>query len=66
MASARFSAIESPSARRFGLSVPVRGQKVKGIGPSAFEILIGSREQEPAGPTDRAAIATSFGHDVDT
>ena len=28
--------------------------------------MIGSREEEPAGPTDRTAIAASFRHDVDT
>ena len=46
--------------------MPVRGQEVKGIGPSALEVLIGSREEEPAGPTDRPAITASFGHDLNT
>ena len=66
MASPGFRAIKSTSASRFLLIVPVKGQKVKGIGPSALEVLIRSREEEPAGPTDRTAIATSFRHDVDT
>ena len=65
MASPGFAAIKIPSASRLGLILPVSGQKVKGIGPSALEELLRSREKEPAGPTDRTAIATSFGHDVD-
>ena len=65
MASPRFVAIKSASARGLELIMPVRGQEVKGIGPSPLEVLIGSREQEPAGTADRTTITTSFGHDVD-
>jgi hypothetical protein len=65
MASAWLTVIKSPSASRLGLILPVWGQKVKGVSPSALEVLIGSREQEPARTTDRTAIATCFGHDVD-
>ena len=66
MASPGFAAIKIPSASRLGLILPVLGQKVKGIGPSALEELIGSREKEPTGSTDRTAIAARFRHDVDT
>ena len=65
MARPGFVAAKSASASRLVLILPVKGQKVKGIGPSPFEVLIGSREEEPAGSTDRTAIAASFGHDVD-
>ena len=65
MARPGFSAIKSPSTSRFLLVLPVRGQKVKGIGPSAFEVLIRSREQEPAGSTDRTVVTASFRHDLD-
>ena len=61
-----FVAAKSTTTNRFGLIVPVWGQKVKCIGPSAFEELIGSREEEPAGPTDRTAVAASFRHDFNT
>ena len=66
MASPWFVAIKSPSAGRLVLILPVWGQKVKGIGPSSLEVLIGSREQEPARTTNRTAITASFRHDVDT
>ena len=66
MASPRFAAVKSPSASRLELILPVRGQKVKGIGPSPLEVLLRSREQEPARTTDRTTIATCFGHDLDT
>ena len=66
MASPRFGAIKSPSASGFLLILPVKGQKVKGISPSPFEIGVRSREEEPAGTTDRTVITTSFRHDVDT
>jgi len=66
MASLRFIAVESTSARRFLLILPVCGQKVKGIGPSALEVLIGSRKEESAGSTNRALIAYCLGHDLDT
>ena len=45
--------------------MPVGRQKVKGVSPGAFEVLIGSREQEPARPTDRTAVTASFGHNLD-
>ena len=64
MASSGFVAFRSTTGRGLVLIVPVLGQKVKGIGPSALEELIGSREKEPAGSTDRTAIATSFGHNL--
>ena len=66
MASPGFAAIKSPSARGLELILPVQGQKVKGIGPSAFEVLVRSREKEPAGSANRTFIAARFGHDVDT
>ena len=66
MASPGFAAIKSPSASGLVLILPVLGQKVKSIGPGALEILLGSREEKPAGSTDRTAIATSFGHDFNT
>ena len=47
MASSRFVAIKSATASRFLLILPVKGQKVKGIGPGSLEILTGSREEEP-------------------
>jgi len=65
MARPGFGAVESASAIRSGLILPVRGKKVKGIGPSALEELIRSREEEPAGTADRTAIAASFRHDAD-
>ena len=65
MTGSGFVAVEGPLASRLGLILPVKGQKVKGIGPSALEELIRSREQEPAGSTDRTAVAASFGHDLD-
>ena len=46
--------------------LPIEGQKIKGIGPSALEEGVRDREQEPAGPSDRPAIAASFRHDVNT
>ena len=66
MASARFSAVASTSANGFVLILPVVGQKVKCIGPSALEVSIGSREEEPAGTTNRTAIAARFRHNLDT
>ena len=64
MASPRFVAIKSATASRFLLILPVKGQKVKCIGPGTFEIGVRSREEEPAGPTDRTAITTGFRHDL--
>ena len=64
MTNTRLAAVKSTSASRLVLILPVKGQKVKGIGPSALEVLIRSREEKPAGSTNRAAIATSFRHDV--
>ena len=46
--------------------LPIEGQKVEGIGPSALEEGVRNREQEPARASDGPAITTSFGHDVDT
>ena len=66
MASPKFAAVESPPTSRLVLILPVQGQKVKGISPSPFEVLIGSREQEPARSTDRTAIAAGFVHDLNT
>ena len=66
MASPRFGAIKSPSASGLVLILPVKGQKVKGISPSPFEVLIGSREEKPAGATDRAVVAPGFRHNFDT
>ena len=66
MARPRFIAVKSTTTNRFGLIVPVWGQKVKGISPSALEELVGSREQEPTGSTNRTAIAASFRHDFNT
>ena len=64
MASTWLTVIKSPSTSGLGFILPVKGQKVKGIGPSAFEVLLRSREEKPAGSTNRAAIAPSFRHDV--
>ena len=66
MAGTWFAAIKSTSASRLELILPVEGQKVKAIGPSPLEILLRSREQEPAGSTDRTVITTSFRHDLNT
>ena len=66
MTGPRFAAVENPLANRLLLILPVDGQKVKGIGPSALEVLIRSREEEPARTSDRTAIATCFGHNLDT
>ena len=65
MAGPGFVAVKRASASGCPLILPVWGQKVKGIGPGPLEVLIGSREEEPAGPTDGTAITTSFGHDFD-
>ena len=46
--------------------LPIEGQKVEGIGPGPFEEGVRDREQEPTGTSNRAAIATSFGHDLNT
>ena len=46
--------------------LPIERQKVEGVGPGPLEEGIGDREQEPAGASNRAAIATSFGHDLNT
>ena len=64
MTSPRFAAIKSPSASRLVLILPVGGQKVKGISPGSLEVGVRSREEEPAGPTDRTAITTGFRHDL--
>ena len=46
--------------------LPIEGQEIEGIGPSALEERVRDREQEPARPPDGAAIAASFRHDIDT
>ena len=46
--------------------LPIEGQKVEGIGPSALEERVRDRKQEPTGASDGPTIATSFGHDIDT
>ena len=66
MTSPGFVAVKSTSASRLVLILPVGGQKVKGVSPSPLEVLLRSREQEPAGPTDRTAVAAGFGHDLNT
>ena len=62
----RFAAVESTTARGLGLILPVKGQKVKGIGPSPLEVLLRSREQEPTRTADRTAITPGLRHEVDT
>ena len=66
MTSPRFIPVKRSSASKLVLILPVCRQKVKGVSPGPLEVGVGSREEEPAGPTDRTAIAASFGHDVDT
>ena len=66
MTSPRFIPVKRSSASKLVLILPVQRQKVKGISPSPLEVLIRSREEEPAGPTDRTAIAAGFRHDFDT
>ena len=65
MASSRFVAIKSATASRFLLILPVKGQKVKCIGPGTFEIGVGSRKEKPARTAYRTAVAASFGHNLD-
>ena len=48
------------------MMLPIEGQKVEGIGPGPLEEGVRDREQEPTGASNRAAIATSFGHDLNT
>ena len=66
MTSPGFRAIKSPSASGLVLILPVVGQKVKCIGPGAFEVGVRRRQHKPAGSADRTAIAAGFRHDVDT
>ena len=66
MAGPRFIAIKSTSAGRLVLILPVQRQKVKGIGPSPFEVGLGSREEEPTRTADRTAITPGLRHEVDT
>ena len=66
MASTRPTAIKSTSAGRLVLILPVKGKKVKCIGPSPLEVLIRSREHEPTWTGNRSAIAAGFRHDSDT
>ena len=65
MTSPRFVAVKSTSTSRWLLILLVLGQKVKGISPSPLEVLIGSREEEPAGSTDRTVITDRLGHNLD-
>jgi hypothetical protein len=58
-----FAVIKSTPTSGFLFIVPVCGQKVKGIGPSALEVLIRSREQEPTGSTYGTAITARLRHD---
>ena len=66
MARPRFGTIKSTSASGLMLILPVKRQKVKGIGPGTFEIGVRSREQEPTGSTDRTTITARLRHDLDT
>ena len=65
MTSPRCVAVKSAPTSRLVLILPVWGQKVKGVSPSPLEVLIGSREEEPAGPTDRTAVTTGLRHNLD-
>ena len=62
MASPGVITVERTLICKLELILPVQGQKVKGIGPGTFEVLIGSREQEPA----RTTIATRLRRNLDT
>ena len=64
MARPRFIAIKSTSASRLVLILPVQGQKVKAIGPTPLEILLRSREEEPARTTNRTAITARLRHNL--
>ena len=64
MTSPRFAAVKSTTASRFLLILPVVGQKVKGVSPSPLEVLIRSREEEPARTTDWSAITARLGHNL--
>ena len=57
--------VKGASTDRLVLILPVKGQKVKGIGPSPLEVLIGNGEQEPTGTADRTAITDRLGHNLD-
>ena len=46
--------------------LPIERQKVEGIGPSPLEEGVRDREQEPTRTSNRATIATSFRHDLNT
>ena len=48
------------------MMLPIEGQKVEGIGPGPLEEGVRDREEEPTGTTNRAAITTSFRHDLNT
>ena len=66
MAGPWFVAVESESTGRLVLFWPVGGKKIKGIGPGSLEANLRSREQEPAGPTDRTVVIHRLGRDLDT
>ena len=65
MTSPGFVSVKSPSASGCPLILPVDRQKVKGVSPGTFEVLIGSREKEPARTTDRTAVTARLGHNLD-
>ena len=66
MASPGFGTMKSTSTGGWLLILlPVQGQKVKGVSPSAFEVLIRGREEKPAGTANRTAITARFRHEVD-
>ena len=62
MASPGLITVERASASKLVLILPVKGQKVKGIGPSPLEVLIGSGKEKPT----RTAITARFSHNLDT
>ena len=66
MAGPGFVAVKSASASGCPLILPVDRQEVKGIGPSALEILLRSREEKPAGSTYRPVVAPCLRHDLNT
>ena len=65
MASPGFTASKSTPAGGSVLILPVKGQKVKGIGPSPLEVLVRSREEEPTRSANRTTVATGLRHDLD-
>ena len=43
--------------------LPIEGQKIEGVGSGPLEEEIRDREEEPTGPSNGVAIATSFRHE---